>query len=159
MRPCPLRSRSIAEARTFVLVAPCSTLVSFVRLTAGCALCVVDLHGGLSEGQHKKGDTHVEEVRVQRGLDEARHDGDGIDRVLGKVPIDPVGDVQRPVRAQRKEVVGRDGLCLARPLQHEELREDRDGFEVDAEGPEDFNELAVAHVSRTCEPSGATHKR
>jgi len=34
--------------------------------------------------------------------------------------------------------VGGDGLGFAGALQQEELREDGDGFEPDAEGPEDF---------------------
>ena len=31
-----------------------------------------------------------------------------------------------------------DGFCLARPLQHKELRKDGDGLEVNGEGPKDL---------------------
>jgi hypothetical protein len=34
--------------------------------------------------------------------------------------------------------VGCDGLCFARALEDEELREDGDGLEEDGEGPEDL---------------------
>ena len=51
-------------------------------------------------------------------------------------PPDPVGDVKSPVRAQRKDVVGRDRLRAAGALQHEELRQNRNTFQPDAECPE-----------------------
>jgi hypothetical protein len=39
-------------------------------------------------------------------------------------PVYPVWDVQPTVETQRREVVCGDGLCLSRPLEHEELRQD-----------------------------------
>jgi len=57
---------------------------------------------------------------------------------LGRVAPDPVGDVQGAVGAQRGDVVDGDGVGLAGALQHEELRQDGDGLEPDAEGPEDL---------------------
>lgn len=53
-------------------------------------------------------------------------------------PEDPVRDVEPAVDAERREVVRRDRLCLARPLQHKQLGEDRDRLEVDREGPENL---------------------
>lgn len=80
----------------------------------------------------------MEKVQVKPGLHQPREHADRINRVLRKVPIDPIGDVQSPVSPQRKEIMRGDRLCLPCSLKHEELREDRDGFEVDAEGPEDL---------------------
>lgn len=84
----------------------------------------------------------VEEIGVKTGLDDSRDDGDGIDRVLCKVPVDPVRDVQATVEAERKEVVGRNRLGFTCPLQHEELGQDSDRLEVDGERPEDFDGCA-----------------
>ena len=55
-------------------------------------------------------------------------------------PIDPIGDVERAVRAERGEVVRGDRLGLAGALEHEELGEDRDGLEEDRERPEDLGD-------------------
>lgn len=52
------------------------------------------------------------------------------------IPPNPVRDVQRPVGAQRKQVVGGDRLRAAGALKHEQLRQDRDALEPDAEGPQ-----------------------
>lgn len=81
-----------------------------------------------------------EEVAVKNRLDDTRDNRDIVNVPLGlrRVPVDPVGDVQRAVHAQREQVVRRDGLGLAGALQHEELREDGDGLEPDGEGPEDL---------------------
>jgi len=51
------------------------------------------------------------------------------------IPPDPVGNVKSSVRAQRKDVVGCDRLSAPGALQHEELRQNRDTFQPDAEGP------------------------
>jgi hypothetical protein len=50
-------------------------------------------------------------------------------------PIDPVWNIQRPVCAECREIVGSDSFCLTGALEHEELGEDGDGFEKDGEGP------------------------
>lgn len=54
------------------------------------------------------------------------------------VPPDPVGNVQRAVDSQRCNVVHRDSVCLARALQHEQLRQDGHALKPDAEAPEDL---------------------
>lgn len=38
-------------------------------------------------------------------------------------PVDPIGNVQRPICPQRSQVMCRDSFRLARALEHEELRE------------------------------------
>ena len=53
-------------------------------------------------------------------------------------PPDPVGNVKRPVRAQRKDVVRGDRLSAAGALQHKQLGQDRNALEPDAERPEHF---------------------
>lgn len=85
---------------------------------------------------------HVEEVAVEDRLNQSRNDRNPIGAVLGfsEVAVDPVGDVQRTVAAEREEIMGRDGLGLAGALQHEELGQDGDGFEPDGERPQDFGE-------------------
>lgn len=57
---------------------------------------------------------------------------------LGKVAVDPVGNVEGAVAAEGKEVVGGDGLGLAGALEHEELGQDGDGLEPDGKGPENL---------------------
>ena len=50
-------------------------------------------------------------------------------------PVDPVRNVQSPVKAERSEVVGGDGLRLAGSLEHEQLGQDGYALEPDGEGP------------------------
>lgn len=54
------------------------------------------------------------------------------------VPVDPVGDVEGAIGAESEKVVRGDGFRLACSLQHEELWKDRNGFQIDTEGPHDF---------------------
>lgn len=56
--------------------------------------------------------------------------------ILRVVAPDPVGNVESAVEAQEEKVVCRDGLCLPRLADHEELRKDSHGLQVDREGPE-----------------------
>ena len=85
---------------------------------------------------------HVEEVAVENRLDQTGGNGDPVRLVrgLGEVAVDPVGDVQRPVAAQREQVVRRDGLGLSGALQHEELRQDGHRLQPDGEGPHDLGD-------------------
>ena len=54
------------------------------------------------------------------------------------VAPDPVEEIERAVDAQRKQVVARDGLRLARLAHHEQLRQDGHRLQVDGESPEDL---------------------
>jgi hypothetical protein len=87
----------------------------------------------------------VEEVRVEHCLDDAGSHGDRIPELwdLVEVPIQPIGDVQRPVCAEREEVVRGNGFGLPRPLQHEELGQDRDALQPDGKGPEYFRRAVL----------------
>lgn len=84
-----------------------------------------------------------EEVRVETSLHQAGNDGDGIDEGLCKIPVNPIGNVERPVCSQRKEVMCGDRFCLSCPLQHEELWQNSDGLEVDGEGPAELEEVVA----------------
>ena len=79
---------------------------------SGVLLCVVD----------------VEEIRVQHRLHNACNDRDRVEVALRKVPVYPVRNVQRSVRAKSEDVMRRDVLCLACPLQHKQLRQNSDRF-------------------------------
>ena len=93
------------------------------------SLCVVD----------------VEKVRVQDGLNNSCNDCNGIvkARHIEEVAIDPIGNIQRPVCAERKEVVGRDCFRFARSLQHKQLRENGNRLQPDGECPKDLSLLLV----------------
>lgn len=55
-------------------------------------------------------------------------------------PVDPVRNVQCPIRAQRRQIVCRNGLRLACPLQQKELWQDGNSFEENRERPENLCE-------------------
>lgn len=82
----------------------------------------------------------VEEVGVQNCLDDACNNGNWVVEAwhIKEVAVDPVGNVQRPVCAEREQIVGCDCLCLAGSLQHKELWEDGDRFKPNGECPEDL---------------------
>lgn len=56
------------------------------------------------------------------------------------IPVDPVRDVERAIHAERCKVMRSDSFRLAGALEHEQLRKDSDGLEIDGEGPEDLCE-------------------
>lgn len=62
---------------------------------------------------------------------------------LCDVAVDPVGDVEGAVESEGKEVVSRNGFCLASALQHKQLREDGHRLEPDGEGPHDLGGRVV----------------
>lgn len=59
------------------------------------------------------------------------------------VPVDPIGDVQRPIDTERGQVMCRNSLRLSCPLEHKQLRENSDGFEENGERPKDFCEIEL----------------
>jgi len=68
------------------------------------------------------GDVKVEEVAVEDGLNAAGHNGNYVVEAFCIVSVDPVDDVECPVGSECEQVVGGDGLGLARLGDHEELR-------------------------------------
>ena len=61
-------------------------------------------------------------------------------------PVNPVRYVKCSVRSEGEQVVSRDVFRFARALEHEQLREDRDRFEVDRKGPEDLERVTGQNV-------------
>lgn len=83
------------------------------------------------------------EITVQHRLHHPRNPGDLIHIPLPKIPPQPIGNVQRPVQAQREQIVRRDRLGLARALQHEQLRQDGHALQPDAERPQHLGDLVA----------------
>lgn len=73
------------------------------------------------------------------------------------IPVQPVGNVERSIRSERKDVVCGDRLCLACPLQHEELRQDGHSLEVDAERPHDLHKVEMV-VEEQCQNEARAHE-
>lgn len=82
------------------------------------------------------GNVEIEEVTVEDGLYHPGNYSDLVVEILRVVAPDPVGNVESPVEAQEEKVVCRDGLCFPCLADHEELRKDSHGLQVDGEGPE-----------------------
>lgn len=82
------------------------------------------------------GNVEIEEVTVEDGLYHPRNYSDLVIEILHVVAPDPVGNVESPVEAQEEKVVCRDGLCFPCLADHEELRKDSHGLQIDGEGPE-----------------------
>lgn len=86
--------------------------------------------------------------------------GDGKEsfpNICPDLPVEPVGDVERPVRAQSEDVMRCDGLCLAGPLQHEELGQNGHRLEIDTERPHDLHKVKVI-VEEQCQNETGTHE-
>lgn len=81
------------------------------------------------------GVVNVEKVTVQSGLEQTSNPGDPVNVVVRYVAVNPVDKIQRPVDTECKEIVSRDSFGLARTLKHEQLGQNRDGFEPDRERP------------------------
>mmetsp|Transcript_10720 Transcript_10720/g.32762 ORF Transcript_10720/g.32762 Transcript_10720/m.32762 type:complete len:323 (-) Transcript_10720:113-1081(-) len=83
----------------------------------------------------------VEEVKIKAGLDKARepHDPGRVVR-LGRISVDPVQDVERPVEAEQEHVVSGQVVHILRPLQQHELGQDGHGLQVDGKRPQDLEE-------------------
>lgn len=82
----------------------------------------------------------IEEVDVQPRLDETSSNGNRIDDAIREIPVNPIRDVERPVNSKRCQVMCRDCLCFPRPLKHEELGKNGDGFEEDGERPQNLGQ-------------------
>jgi hypothetical protein len=72
-------------------------------------------------------------------LNDARNGRAGLKKSLVEIAINPVQNVERPVNAERKEIMGRYGLRFSRPLQHEQLGKDCNALQPDGEGPQDLS--------------------
>lgn len=93
-------------------------------------------------------DIKVEEVTVEDGLHQTGHNGDHVKEAFEVETPDPVEEVEGPIHAQAEQVVGGDGLCLARLADHEELRQDRHRLQIDGERPQDLMTDVLRRGSR-----------
>ena len=89
----------------------------------------------------------VEEVAVQARLDDAENPccPRSVPR-FGDESDDPIEDVERPISAECDDVVGGDVLHRAVALQQNDLRDDRDGLEDDAVGPQDLRKQGICKI-------------
>lgn len=73
----------------------------------------------------------------------------------GDRPVNPVGDIERTVDAQGCDIVCRDRLCFACPLEHEQLRKNGHALEPYRKRPQNFGKVeAVIEYQRQeeCRP-------
>lgn len=83
-------------------------------------------------------DVKIEEIAVKDRLHHSRDDGDLVEEAFCVIAPHPVCDVEGAVEPQEEQVVGRDGLGLARFGDHEELRHYGHRLQEDGEGPQDL---------------------
>ena len=71
------------------------------------------------------------------------------------IPVEPIGDVKCPIRAERKDIMAGDGLCLSGPLEHKQLGQDGDALQKDAKAPHDLDKGGALPIME----EDAQHKR
>lgn len=84
-------------------------------------------------------DVKVEEVTIENSLDDPSHDGNHVKEALEVEPPDPVEEVEGAIDPQTEQIVGGDGLRLARLANHKELRQDGHRLQVDGKGPQNLS--------------------
>mmetsp|Transcript_16449 Transcript_16449/g.50368 ORF Transcript_16449/g.50368 Transcript_16449/m.50368 type:complete len:243 (+) Transcript_16449:510-1238(+) len=75
--------------------------------------------------------------------------------------VDPVQEVHAAVEPEEEDVVAREVLHFAVPLQRDELRDDRDGLEDDAKVPQDLHNVEAVRakeVPNASEPERRRHR-
>lgn len=88
----------------------------------------------------------VEKVRVKQGLNNACNNRDRLEGSLegsfSEIPVDPVRNVKRSVHSQGEQVVCSNRVCFSGALQHEQLRQDRNGFQPNRERPKNLDAMS-----------------
>ena len=84
------------------------------------------------------GIVYPEKVGVKDCLDDAGDPGDRIDISLEKVSVQPIRDVERSIKTQREQIMRGDGFGFSGPLEHEQLRKDRNRLQPDRKRPQDL---------------------
>lgn len=106
------------------------------------APALVAADGGLRSPWRESGptsrDVKIEEIAIKDRLHHSRHDGDLVEEAFCVIAPHPVCDVEGAVKPKEEEVVGSDGLGLARFGDHEELRHYGHRLQEDGEGPQDL---------------------
>lgn len=87
-------------------------------------------------------DEVVEEVYIQAGLNNAADVHDPVVLVEGLVvrSVHPIEDVEGAVEAEQEHVMARQVLHFSVALQRDQLRHDREGFQVNGEHPKHLQE-------------------
>lgn len=80
----------------------------------------------------------IKEITVQDCLNDACHDGDHVEEAFEVEAPDPVDEIQGAIEAEEEQVVCGDGLGFSGLADHEQLREDGHGLQVDGERPHDL---------------------
>lgn len=88
-------------------------------------------------------DVQVEEVTIEDGLDNTSNNSDQVEEAFKVISPDPVDQIQSTVATKSKQVVGGDSFRFTRFTDHKQLWEDGNWFQVDTEGPEDFQGCEV----------------
>ena len=96
-----------------------------------------DLRGKVNDDRFLKV-VPTEERTEQDCLHSAANDGDHVEVSLEIVSEYPVGDVQSPIKAEGGNVERDDGFHLPNLADHEELRQERESFQMDGESPKTF---------------------
>lgn len=97
-------------------------------------------HFEVSSGLDHSSDVEIEEVGVENSLDDSGDNGDHIKEVLVVVTVDPVDDVKSTISSEGEEIMGSDCLGVSSLGEHEELRHNSYGLEIDGECPHDLHE-------------------
>ena len=92
-------------------------------------------------------DVKIEEVAVEDGLNTAGDNHDDVKVVLVLVAVDPVGDVEAAVDTESEEIVAGDSLRLAGFAEHEELRQDGNGLQIDGKRPQNLKQCAHSLIN------------
>jgi len=85
-------------------------------------------------------DIEIEEIGIENGLNDTSDDGDRIEECLRVVAIDPVENIQRTIGAEGEKIMSSYRLRRACLGQQEELRQNRDRFEIDTERPQNLHD-------------------
>lgn len=83
-------------------------------------------------------DVKIKEIAVKDRLHHSRHDCDLVEEAFCVIAPHPVCDVEGAVKPKEEQVVGSDGLGLARFGDHEELGHYGHWLQEDGEGPQDL---------------------
>ncbi len=100
-----------------------SFLVSQSHTTTGVTVSLRDSLPAPTSGL-TFGHVEIEKVTVEGSLHTASHDCYPVIEVLHEVAIAPVDDVERPIAAEGKEVMGGDGFRFSSLRYHVQLRHD-----------------------------------
>lgn len=80
----------------------------------------------------------VEEIKVEDGLHNSRHDSYLVIEILSVETPNPVGQIEQAIEPQEKEIVRSDRFCFPCLAYHKKLRQNGHRFQIDGKSPEDL---------------------